>query len=365
MNLFFKKFPKIYKTKEFDTNKKADLILRNKLQKDFYIQENNFLKDSIYGILFDAIPIEFLEAFDDLVEKTKKMHWPKNPSFIFTSNNFDTDEFFKCYIALSVEKGTNYFVGQHGNTYGSHRFQYLTIEEITSTKFFTWGWSEDPDLHYVGFSFFNLRKRILRNKKAKKLILVGQNLGTNVEFYDLTTEFEQYWNDQYIFVDNIEAHIKDNLLVRLFNITYWDEKNRWNDYDSNIKLNSKTDKPSIPINDILSVSKLCIVTFDSTVIHELLINDIPFVAYWTHPLEQVRKSAKPLYKKLIDAKILFNDPIKAASHVNNIWENVDLWWSSEVVKFAKSDFKSYFIKSSPNPIVDLSKFLNTNNYNPL
>ena len=40
-----------------------------------------------------------------------------NPEFIFTSNNFHTDEIFKLWSAIKVERGTKYYIGQHGNNY--------------------------------------------------------------------------------------------------------------------------------------------------------------------------------------------------------------------------------------------------------
>jgi hypothetical protein len=48
------------------------------------------------------------------------MKWPEKPKFIFTSNCFDGDEVFKVWTALKVEQGISYFVGQHGNNFGTH-----------------------------------------------------------------------------------------------------------------------------------------------------------------------------------------------------------------------------------------------------
>ena len=58
-------------------------------------------------LLFELLPVCYLEGFEDLQKNVRDQYWPKFPKFIFTSNNFYFDEVFKLYAALNVEAGKN------------------------------------------------------------------------------------------------------------------------------------------------------------------------------------------------------------------------------------------------------------------
>jgi putative transferase (TIGR04331 family) len=45
-----------------------------------------------------------------------------------------------------------------------------------------------------------------------------------------------------------------------------------------------------------------------------------------------------LIKKLVKNKIIFYDPKSAANHINNIWNDPEIWFNSENVKKARNLF---------------------------
>ena len=48
--------------------------------------------------------------------------------------------------------------------------------------------------------------------------------------------------------------------------------------------------------------------------------------------------------KLTESKIIFNDPIKAALHLNEIWENIYDWWNDKEVSECKELFFNLALK---------------------
>ena len=49
------------------------------------------------------------------MEKSQNVGLPKNPKFIFTSNDYEHNEIFKFYVSkLSEKNKSNYYIGQHG-----------------------------------------------------------------------------------------------------------------------------------------------------------------------------------------------------------------------------------------------------------
>ena len=67
-------------------------------------KSNNKLEKILCNLAHDNLPTFFLEGFKKNLSLTLSINWPKKPKFIFTSNNFETDEIFKLYSAINIEK---------------------------------------------------------------------------------------------------------------------------------------------------------------------------------------------------------------------------------------------------------------------
>ena len=116
---------------------KPNNVLRKSLTKKFIKKSDDHMENILRLLLFELLPIYFLEGFEDLKKIASQQPWPKSPKFIFTSNNFNTDEIFKIWTATKIQSGTKYYIGQHGNNYGTRKYISPTIEEKTPDKFFT------------------------------------------------------------------------------------------------------------------------------------------------------------------------------------------------------------------------------------
>ena len=57
-------------------------------------QENNHqgFDQFVRTMLMEILPTCYLEGYQRLNQQVQALPWPENPRFIFTSNNFDTDE---------------------------------------------------------------------------------------------------------------------------------------------------------------------------------------------------------------------------------------------------------------------------------
>lgn len=358
LQLKLKIFPRYFKNNFYNTSIKTNENKRDYFYRKYKKKFDNDLDNCLYNIVWFCLPICFLEGFSELNYRTNKLRWPKNPKFIFTSNEFDSNEYFKFYTALKTENNSKYFVGQHGAGYGTHRYDTPLIEEETSDKFLCWGWGKNNSKYFNVFSFLNLRKKIKREYiKKKDCLMIFQNLGTRIEIEDLNYEYKVYWNSQLNFISLLSHNVYQNLNLRLFNLTPWNELERLKNFDSDLNVHCKFDKNFIPLEKILQTTKIVIVTFDTTVILELLINDIPFIGFWPNTLEKIRDSALPYYKNLIDNDLLFETPEDAAKKVNEIWNNVDSWWNEESRLNARKKYMKKFCKTSNTSINNLKDIL--------
>ena len=72
-------------------------------------------------------------------------------------------------------------------------------------------------------------------------------------------------------------------------------------------------------------------------------------------MEEINDEAKIVYKKMINANLIFTDENKLASFLKDNIVKIDEWWSSSSVKLAKNDFNFNFsLPKSKKHLKDLS-----------
>lgn len=344
--------PQLWNSSKFDISDKPDGQLREELAKQSISKSDNNLDYIIGVMMFELLPICYLEGFLSLNKLVKQQPWPQSPRFIFTSNNFDTDEVFKLWTAMKVELGYNYFTGQHGNNYGTHRYMYPAIEEATADKFLTWGWTDGLPQHTPAFVFKTAGKKAKHYKPQGGLLLIELHLNHRITTWDGVAEFNDYFHDQQNFVGKLAIEPKQNLTVRLHSAhkqMSWDDESRWQAYDPSVKIFTGDS----PIADLISNSRLVVHSYDSTGILETLSQNIPTLAFWQNDLEHLRESAKPYYQLLVEAGIVHLSSESVARKVNEVWEDVDAWWAQGKVQDAREKFCDRYARQAQKPIREL------------
>jgi putative transferase (TIGR04331 family) len=356
LNLALGQFPQRRITLDFAVTTEVDNNIRSILSKKMNHSKDAKIEGIIASLLFDLIPINYLEGYKKLLETSELVRWPKKPRFIFTSNNFVADEIFKVWAAEKVNKGVPYIVGQHGNGYGTHKFLENTIEEVTSDRFLTWGWNRGLPQHVPAFIFKNALSSSNQTSQSTRLLLVECNPTVRFVVWDQADEFEEYMSDQFTFVSTLDNLAKENLLVRLhpaFAIMQSEGDLRWFNFDRNIRL----DLGTIPIRKLWAKSKLIVHSYDSTGLLETLEANRPTIAFWQNGLDHLVEEAIPYYELLISAGIVHLTPESAAAKINEIWGDVDSWWKSHGVQNTREIFCHEYARASNKPIRELKRLL--------
>jgi putative transferase (TIGR04331 family) len=350
-----RQFPILWSTINFKSNVEADLKNRKNISNTFSKNKTDILNKIIYKYVFEFLPICYLESFQELNETTLNCKLPESPKFIFTSNNFDTDEIFKLYVAKKIKIGTKYIVGQHGNNYGTHKYLNPTIEEITTDKFLTWGWNDKLKSHVDTFIFKTIGKKKTYNKNGK-ILLIQDMPYHRINFYDNTYEYVKYLKDQIKFYNNLSNNIKSLIELRLHSsskLFNFYEKERWLDNDKSMKINYG----EIDLFRTIKNSRIVIFTYDSTGLLETLSLNIPTLIYINNNLEFIRESAMEYYQMLIDVGILFTSYYTISDKINQIYENVDEWWNDENVQNARKTFCNKYARTINKPLIKLKNIL--------
>lgn len=356
LELSLGQIPKFTKTESIQAGLASDAVLRRNLTNMFIKEKTNNLEHIVRSLVFELIPICYLEGLSSLHNIVEKQSWPRKPEKIFTSNSFDTDEAFKLYTGLKTELGSRYFVGQHGNKYGTHYHFCPSLEEFFSDKFLTWGWFRDSSKQIPAFIFKNAGKSKMKNNSEGGLALIELCLNHRIATWDVTYEFKEYFEHQICFIESLNEVVRSKLTIRLhstFSRLQWKEDLRWQDYNSRLKI----DYGQGPIEHLIENSRLVVFSYDSTGLLETLSANIPTLAFWKKPFDLLDQDAAPYYKLLIKAGILHETVTSITRLINENWDNIEAWWSSPELQEARIEFCSRFAKNSSQPIKELKNIL--------
>lgn len=352
LHLVLGQFPQLWRSPTLRLSKTADRELRNTLSRQVEVDAGDKLGNLTRAMLFDLLPICYLEGFNNLHELVQQQRWPRSPKFIFTSNNFDTDELFKLWTALKVQSGTKYVIGQHGNNYGTYRYTYPSIEEVTADRFLTWGWTDGLPQHKPAFILKTVGQKEKTHDTNGGLLLIEDMTYHRLDSWDRTHEFKSYFADQIAFIEKLQNIPRQHLTIRLHHTYKYSksfEVDRWRDFDPRLRIELGV----LPIQRLVDQSRLIIHSYDSTGILETLSQNIPTMAFWQNNFDHLRESAKPYYQVLVDAGIVHLSPGSLAMQVNEIWDDVEGWWTKISVQEARLQFCNRYARTSQNPACDL------------
>ena len=353
-------YPQLWKRDELNINAKPNQTLRKKLTDKLLKKPFDETENIIRNLLFELLPTCYLEGFEELLKIVNKQPWPKSPRFIFTSNNFGTDEVFKLYTAIKTENGSKYYIGQHGNHYFTSRYFFPRIEEQTADKFFTWGWESSFSKFFPMFIFSNSGQKVDYDKNGG-LLLIEEQLASRTVPWDVYHNYISYFKEQKKFVSKLANEPMQKLVIRLSRTNEkkkLSEVKRWREFNRLLSVDRGTTK----LNELIAKSRLVVLSYDSTGLLESLSKNIPTLAFWQNGLDHLRDSVKPDYQRLIDVGILHLSSESAAEKVNKIWNNIDEWWMQKKTQDTINFFCNKYAKNSDNPSETLLNFFKNNNF---
>lgn len=348
--------PQWHLASTYETSITSKAQVRKALSHELSTISSSSTEKILATLIFELIPLGYLEGFTELTELSRLQNWPKKPKFIFTSNNFAGDDVFKIWTANKVAEGVKYIVGQHGAGYGTHKHESPTVEEETSDKFITWGWSLNDLKYRPGFIFKNATREKYSSKSDGGLLLIQQPYSIRILLWDQENQFSQCIDEQFLFGERLRKDIVDGLVIRLHpsHEKMAEEINRkWRHFSEEIRIDSGT----VPVRKLWNDNRIIVHSYDSTGMLETLEANIPTIAFWKNGLDHLLTDAVPFYQKLVDVGIIHLTPESAADKINREWDNVEMWWKSNEVQYARKLFCSQYARSSDKPAHDLKKIL--------
>lgn len=347
LNLYFFQLPKIWKKIEINYSKNANLDLREKLKhllvSNFLKQKNNKELKFLIENLFYTMPTTYIENFIDIKNSVSKSNWPRKPNLIFTSNNFDTDEGFKIYLAEQKENNPNikYIIGQHGMGYNIRNTKTSFKEREIADKVFVWGKYTENKNQIPGFI---LKSSKIDYNKDGNILIVCTHLGYRIEYWDKNYFFSKNFNRKISFLAAFKKKfLHQNITVRLG--TYFERYN----FNEKIKIKKKFPKIYIDenknINKSYAVSRLVVHFYFATTFLETVSKNIPSVMLLDIEEFSYNKKAISIFKILEKNNILFYDAKKLQKFIEKNYNNLEKWWHSRKTQKALNLFRSNYCRN--------------------
>ncbi|PCJ01729.1 MAG: hypothetical protein COB14_03560 [Alphaproteobacteria bacterium] len=258
----------------------------------------------------------------------------------------------KIETALAVEHGELVLQTQHGSWYGMVACSTVPqAAEYGLYGFMTWGWDKHDDLagNFIPAPAPMLSKSGRSYNKTSDAVLFVNNKtytrSSRLEGQPMPAQTVQDRADKVRFLESLSCDVRDNILYRphMHHSFGIDDEGfiRKKFPDLNFLLG-----PSMN-NDMLHC-KLFVANHYSTGFHIAMVANIPSVCFWPRGIIPIAQSALPEHNALVDQNIIFDDPIKAAEHINSIWPSLDAWWFSDTVQCARENWCKKFSYTDEN-----------------
>ena len=315
-------------------DKKIDLPLRKKLTEKIELKTIN---DSLFtrlsgNLIFSFIPQSFFEDF--IAKRSQAIQWcdrNKNLKRIFTANSIHTNEGFKYMVAEAPH--AELWITQHGFGYGSNQIISSEVyERKLADRYFTWGWLSDklpnPKLISDRKIYYNDNEDILFTFPS-----ITDYAGILETTMIYSADIKNFTRFSDSLVSHLNTPIKQKIIIR-------QQKKiglRLLELES---ISTEDDIKSF--HDSLRRTKLHLSNHYGTPFLETLAMNLPTIVLHKPINRGVRDEAVPYFELLKEAKILFDDPIDAAEHINNIYDNIDIWWLNDKTQKAVKSFCSKY-----------------------
>jgi len=289
--------------------------------------------------IFSQIPIAYLEGYAELNRVAGSIK--TTGDVIFTANAHLDNDLFNCWAGDQVEKGKKLVASQHGGAI--HLMQMFEHQERIAEAVTVWHKPYmnkhvqlTPNKLISGFrqSFFAR----YQTEKGTDLTLVG--LETSRYTYRAQAgpfgrNYTEDYNQKITFAKSLSSTTYDLLRIRSFS-----RGDGWINSGLRYARDLGQDKISKypTLREAFAHSKLIVSTYPQTTFIEAMHSNVPTILLYCEEHWPMHPQFDDLIEDLKTNNIIFTDPVKAAEHVNAVWNDPDQWWLDAETQKAVNHF---------------------------
>ena len=276
-----------------------------------------------------------------------------------TSNAHWTDEGFKVWAAESVRRGMKLVIAEHGGGFPIKDYCFAWEERISDICIPSFGTYHQkhvriPQPKYVQFLMRTATEAAPKNRlrRAKGLLVVPfignrYTIRANsqikshqrVDSFHLTVTALNLLSDE---VGN-QVTIKDkNLTGSAREMSTGDRFRVYSKRPVAVSVGK--------LGPALDSAKLVLCTYPESNFAEALMSGVPVVLLYDENVNVSHAIAQDTIALLKRAGIIFNDPEKAATHIDSVWPCPEKWWECEEVVHARCTYLSSKLVAEKKPM---------------
>ena len=240
---------------------------------------------------------------------------------------------------------------QHGGAYGLTYLFPIGLNEYRAMQgFISWGWEYK---HNYSTRVLPMPSPMLSKlKRASTLDDAFYFISTAHPLYyyrfhsNLRPEMQKnYINNKFIFLDELKAGLLSKVMYRPYIYDYGASEYKY--VLQKLPVSALVFDAYEHSLRILN-SSLLIIDHAATSYLEALAANMPTVLFWQPEQHKFCKEAEPYFEKLRAVKVLFDDPVSAARHINKIENHIEEWWQQEELQSVRRDFCYQYARTSEN-----------------
>ena len=304
------------------------------------------------------IPQCLIEKFEDIKKLTQKILI--RPKIILSDINHKNNTIFKFWIMDCLKENTKLITTDHGGIYGNGMRAIHFDEEISDTSL---KWHKPmrktnfqlPVMHLLRFENYRIKYQ-----KRDKLLIICHDASKYPKHFSVGPIANQTLRQLY-FIKNLNNNLDTSIIKKQFIRPYFAD-NGWRINEKLKDFNMKNNFLLNKYNDYrncMKRSKLIVVTYPKTAFYESLLSG-PTILLYEPRYYRENKELKEVINSLKKVKIVFDDPLDAAKHINKYWNNLNNWWEANETVKARKFFFTKVALYEKNPFLKWKKFIQKN-----
>jgi putative transferase (TIGR04331 family) len=330
---------------------RPDQLLREKIFVEY--KNGSDFENCLWRLIAMQLPVSFVENFQFHLANGFRLPLPKNPKVILTTNVYYHED-FRIWLAEKlavVDQKVKLIIMQHGGSYGVMKWFVNEDYEIKiADEFLTWGWSTTKQKKVTSFSMLKgspFRPRI--NFDQPNALMISRSLprqSYKLASEPISSQILDFNRNELDFISALPENIRSVLMVRLYPLDYgWNERLRLMDRFPDVIITEEGEA----LSKLGSISRVVIVTYNSTSLLETLSTNIPTIIFWNTLHNELRDDAIPYFEALKSVGIFHENPLSAAKHLAVVWNDISKWWQDKKLQEIVRKFVVCFCNKSVNP----------------
>ena len=329
---------------------------KNKINKEDRIRfKKKISEDRFHNLIFNmlefCLPMDFAENFRSIYDHCNKYSKKINGKLILCGPAWRFNTYIGVFLAeKKIKLKSKIIVVQHGGGYGILKNDPLFMMELEISDYFiTWGWDQKnkekllplpvPLISCINKQFHSWSNDFIlfpNNLKPR----YARSLGSTTEGNQIMDQI----NRKIDFLHQVDDCIIPNIYIKPYFYDYgWALDDRIKDEFENIKYCSSSN-----IFKLIRQAKLLLSDANQTSYLYSIGLNLPTIIFWDKNVWLTHDSAKKIFDGLEDVGVFHSSPTSAAQHLNQIYDNIDEWWSQTIVQKAVNEFRGRYVLTDNN-----------------